>query len=392
MRASYTALLVLTLSVAPLGNSAQGVAQMAQNLKDTNNYLTDATFQVWLPSAEDPVTYSLTLQSDATPADSLSPCEYLIRWESESKSGNHTGFSAYFDGSHYRYRNNRLQEYHFTDNPAAFRPVAGPGVQSQAQFADLLPQFLALRMEEIANDTAYDYKFHPDTIVSGKRAVVIDGTKRTQGYDSQYFTYAFDFDTQLPMKIELETSPGTISEQIISVKYEPGSRENRIEYNEDALVAQWPEVFEKYRESTFRAESLKGQPLPSFSCQALNDDKRMEHLRGEGLVRTSIFVFLDPEVASTQATIQDVRSAANQLPTTVDIIWVFQGNHEDEISELLGSLMPAEAALTSAGSLIRNCGVNLYPTILVVGSDGIVREVTIAYNQNLSEIVISNVL
>ncbi len=392
MRALKT-LLALTLSVVPLGNRAQGVAQLAESLANLPAYLQEATFEVLLPSAEVPITYDLILQS-ALPesADSLAPCDYVIRWHSITPSGPLEGFSAYFDGNHYRYRNNRLQEYHYSDNPLVFKPEGSVGVQNQAQFSDLLPQFLAERLTEIATDTAFEYVFHPDTLINKRRAIAVDGTKRVQGYDSQYFTYAFDYDTQLPLSIDLETSPGTISEQIITVTYHPETTASTIGYSEEALMQQWPEVFEKYRESSFRAENLTGQPLPGFSCQLLGEDLRLEHLRGERLMHPAVLVFLDPKVASTAATIADVRAGIAQLPNTVDVVWAFNSNHTQEIEELLGEMPAEEKAITSVGSLIRNCGVNLYPTLFFVSADGIIRDVAIAYNQNLPEIVIEKAL
>ncbi|MCC8119756.1 MAG: hypothetical protein LIP09_13565 [Bacteroidales bacterium] len=366
---------------------------MAESLSALSDYLTDATFEVLLPSAENPIVYDLTLQSDLAAApDSLAPCDYVIRWNAITPSGPLSGFSAYFDGNHYRYRNNRLQEYHYADNPSVFTPEGTQGVQMQAQFADLLPQFLAIRLNEIATDTAFEYTFHPDTLINKRRAIAIDGIKRVHGYDSQYFTYTFDYDSKLPLSIDLETSPGTISEQIITVTYKPSTDAKHISYTEDALMAEWPEVFEKYRESTFRAESLTGQPLPNFSCQLLGSDLRLEHQRGEALQRPALLVFLDPDVNSTAATIADVRQGASMLPGTIDIVWAFKSNHEAEIEELLGQLPPEEKALTSVGSLIRNCGVNLYPTLFFISADGTIKDVVIAYNQTLPEIVIEKAL
>lgn len=396
MRASH-ALFALSLIVNPLGTNAQGIVQFCDRLISAPEYMADAKFEVLLPSHEEPVTYRLTLQSEAR-ADSLAPCDYVIRWDTDSPSGQVTGFSAYFDGNHYRYRNNRLQEYHMAANSTVFTPNGkadadfATGVQNQAQFADLLPQYIGHRLKQFITDTCYRYAFHADTIVQGRHATVIDGVKRTGGYDAQYFTYVFDCKTGLPMYTDILTGPGSISEQVITVKYMPQASQAALEYTEDALIEQWPEVFERYRESTFGAESLVGNYLPDFSCQIVGSTDRMTHMRGEALGNPTVFVALNPEVSSTQATIEAVREARDILPSNIDIIYAFNTNHTAEIEEIIASPIAGEKTLSSASSLLRNCGINMFPTIIFASSDGKVQDVSLGFNNSLSSIVIEKAM
>lgn len=392
MRASH-ALFVLSLIVNPLGMFAQGVVQFCDQLISTPEYIAEAKFEVLLPSHEDPVTYQLILQSHAA-TDSLAPCNYVIRWNTDSPSGLLSGFSAYFDGNHYRYRNNRLQEYHMAANSTVFMPGGKPeasyatGVQNQAQFADLLPQYIGHKLKQIVADTCYHYAFHPDTIVQARRSIVIDGVKRTGGYDAQYFTYVFDHDTGLPVLTDILTGPGSISEQVITVNYMHPASETPVAYTEEALIDHWPEVFERYRESTFGAESLVGNFMPDFSCQIVGIPDRMTHMRGTALDHPTIFVALNPEVASTKSTIRAVRDAKDMLPSNIEIIFAFNTNHTDEIDDLIGLQMSGEKSLSSASSLLRNCGINMFPTIIFAGSDGKVQDVSIGFNNDLPSIVI----
>lgn len=397
MRA-YHALLALILVSTPLRNSAQGVEHLAARLAQMPEYEADVKFEVLLPSAEDPVTYDAALQSQLpAQTDTLSPCDFLIRWEAMSNSGPREGFSAYFDGNYYRYRNQRLQEYHFESSPQAFIP-SGPGsqlttgVHSSDQFAPLLPQFLSLKMAEMAaNPDAYVYTFHPDTIVAGRRSIVVDGTRRNAGYDAEYFTYVYDYDTAQPVLIDRTTSPGSISEQLVTATYTPPSSAP-IQITEEAMIEQWPEVFEKYRQSTFRAESLVGNPLPDFSAQILGTDQRIHYNRGEGFQSPTVIVFLDPAVSSTTATIEAVRQAMEQLPMPIDALWAFNTNDTAEIEEVILPLGPSEKALPSSGALIRNCGITLFPTLVLVDSQGIVKDVITGFNNQLASLVIQKAI
>lgn len=380
----------------PSGAAARGIGDLADFLMTLPQYGATAHFEVLLPSAREPVEYDMELRS-AMPeqADTLAPCHYVISWTAHSPSGPRTGFSAYFDGSHYRYRNERLQEYHASESLMPFQPRgAGSqlryGVQCQAQFADLLPQFLGARLAEMESDTAYVYEYHADTLVAGgRRAIVVEGVKRAAGYDAQVFAYTFDRDTRLPLQAEIESSPGSISEQLVTVVY--GADELApAEMTEEGLMEMWPEVFEKYRQDNFRAEHLVGAYLPGFSCPQLAGE-RYAHHRGDALERPTVIAVIDPEVASAAQTIEAVRQAAAQAPTAVDVVWAFATNRSDEAASLAGELQPGERALVSAGSLARSCGVALYPTLLIVGRDGKVADVVTGHNKELASTVIQKI-
>ena len=105
--------------------------------------------------------------------------------------------------------------------------------------------------------------------------------------------------------------------------------------------------------------------MPSFSCRTLASG-RMEHTYGDAMPRPTLFVFLDPGVNSTAATVADVRSAASQAPVAAEIVWVFTDNRTDTASEILGDIPAEESALISAHSLVRDCGITLYPTLIMV--------------------------
>lgn len=379
-----------------LSLSAQGAADLSTFLSNLDDYAADASFEVLLPQAEDPVVYDIVLNSITAPGDSLSTCDYIISWKTQSPSGIMSGFSAYYDGNHYRYRNNRLQEYHASASLLPFMPQ-GPGsqnrgVHSTAQFVDLLPQSLGARIKEITVDSSYIYSFHPDTIISGQKAIVIDGAKRGNGYDVALFSYVFDKETLLPLSSEIISSPGSISEQTINVTYSPDATFKIKTVNEDALMEMWPDIFEKFRESTFKAENLVGTPIPPFSCQILGDSGRMSHHSDQRLEHPAVFVFLNPEVTTSQATVSAIRDAVDSAPLDIDIIWVLSGNDSDAAASLTGDNRQGETTLISARGFVRDCGVTLYPTIIIADRNAIVKDVTPGFNKDMSTVVLQKVM
>lgn len=389
MRAKLSQL-VLIFVACPLSILAQGAEQLGKSLLNITEYTGSAKFEALLPSAADPVVYDVQLQSSA-PADTLAPCSYSITWSTETPSGPLTGFSAYFDGHHYRFRNSKLQEYHLEEGETPFLP-AGPGsqaqgVQSRAQFADLLPQFIGAKMIEIASDTSYIYTYDPEKVIGGKRRIVVEGVKMSSGYETQRFTYVFDKETLMPVLIDQINSPGSISEQLVTVNYGPADQEP-VELTEQGLMQRWPDAFERFRQSTFRVENLVGQALPSFSCQMAGTPERYTHNVGEPLDASTIIVALDPAVGTNAATVQALRRAMEQLPVRAEILWAFKTNKEDEAIAAIGRLEDDEKALLSTTSLMRDAGVTLFPTIIICSADGKVKEVICGYNNNIEEIVI----
>lgn len=382
--------LVLILFACPLSILAQGAEQLGASLLHTSEYSGKATFEALLPSAADPVIYEVELQSEFS-TDSLAPCSYYITWATQSPSGPLTGFSAYFDGHHYRFRNNKLQEYHFSENETAFLPggegTMDQGVQSRAQFADLLPQFLGAKMIEIATDSAYSYTFHPDTLVNRKRSIVVDGVKMSRGYETQRFTYVFDKETLMPVLIDQVNSPGSISEQLVTVAYGQSEQEP-FSLSEQSLMERWPDAFERFRQNTFRVENLVGEAMPAFSCPMAYSADRCTHHAGEPLGVPTVIVALDPSVGTTYETVQSVRRAVEQLPSRTEVYWTFRTNKEDEAVNAIDTIGPDERILLSANGLMRDAGITLFPTIIICSADGKVAEVICGYNNTIEEIVI----
>lgn len=375
----------------------QRAADIAQRLTTLPEYLASARFEVLLPQASEPVEYDVALQSEATPTDTLSPCKYAIIWNTLSAAKPTEGFSAYYDGNHYRFRNHRLQEYHAQSSIDAFMP-SGPerrsksGVQATAQFADLLPQFIGQRISDMAQDSSYIFRIHADTLIRGEKRLAIDGVKRGRGYDVMRYLYVFDKETLYPILTEIENSPGSISEQIVTINYRPWDASEPVDITEEGLMERWPEAFERYRESTFKSENLVGTMLPSFACQQLDAAERYTHNISERFSAPVIIVALDPTVATTSKTIADIRQAVDMAPMELEVLWAFRSNRAEEISGILGSLRHGETALMSANSLLRNCGITMYPTIILADSSSKVTDVVPGFNNETGMIVLQKAM
>lgn len=382
------------LSVSALFVSSAGVlsareadlGELADRLDAIERYDGSARYGVLLPSAADDIVYDVKLHSIKTEGDELSPCDYLIEWTLPTPSGESSGFSAYASKNHFRYRDERLQEYHYDWDSIPFVTGRG-GVQRNAQFAEILPQFLASQLRTIADDQAYSYTFAPDTVYGGQRVALIDAVETRNGYTAREMQFVFDADTALPIKIELENNPGAISEQTVTIEFSNESADVVESFDEDALIDRYPDVFERYRQSNFRVENLPGTLMPTFSLPT-TAGRRYTHHKGEKFVSPVIVAVLDPSVGSTEETVGALRSAVGSLPMNVDLIFAFVSNNADQIGETVSEAGVGETVLMTARSLARDCGVTSFPTLIFVDRDGMVKDTHLGFNKDLSNVVI----
>lgn len=386
-------LLILIATLNPLGGNSQGIDDVIKALEAADRYHAKATYEVVMPAFTNPIVYDIDLASSAAADDGLAPCSYIIDWKVPTPSGHSEGFSTYSSGSHYRYRDNRLQEYHreWDSIPFGLGMANSPkslmkGVQNNAQFTDILPQYIACQLKNIKSDSTYSYRFTPDSIVNGAPLTVIKALQRYKGYDSKEITYFLNPGNYLPARIEIENNPGSIGEQAVTVNYstlEPADTD----YSEKGLISRYPDAFGKYRLSYFKVENLPGTPLPGFSTPTPTGE-RYSRATGDGFHVPTLLVFLDPKVGSAAETIDLVRKGVDSLPMSADVLWVFTGNNIDDIESVVGRPRPGEHTLMSARSLARDCGVSTFPIVLFCNRDGVITGVEIGFNKNLTSDVI----
>ena len=78
------------------------------------------------------------------------------------------------------------------------------------------------------------------------------------------------------------------------------------------------------------------------------------------------------------------------MPRQVDLLLAFMGSNTDQVDEMVGQPQIGETDLFSAKSLARDCGTSVYPTILVVDTQGIVTNVILGFNNSLAQDVIQS--
>ena len=373
------------------------VSDLASRLEALEKYNSSARFTVSMPQMADDVIYDIQLTQQASDSDRLDTDSYLIDWTLTNYENNTHGFSAYYNGNHFRFSGDRLQEYHLDWDSIPFRPaligLRSEGVHRATQFFNILPQGIAAELRRIETDSTWRVVLRADTMIGGRRAVAINSVRRINGVVATEGEYIFDPATALPRRITFENNPGSISEQSVYIEFtdcQPNSSDSESlssPINEKWLADRYPEEFGRFRESNFSIENLPGQRLPGFAL-ATSTGERYARRAGEPFRAPTIIALLDGEGGFTASVIADVRSAVDRMPINADVIWAFTDNVVDRVEPIVGDLRPGEHLLMKARSLVRDCGAASLPTLILADREGNVGNVIIGYNKELASDVI----
>lgn len=376
----------LFLGVANVAGAVD-LQQLAEALKQAENYTTTIDALLTVPMSPNDVEYELKIAATCTQGDTLSPIDYLIAWTHPTSNGQSTGFTSYFKGNLYRYRDgDRLKEYHADANITPF--TSSVPIQSSVQFYELIPQVIGQQIESMMADSVFLLKFYPDTVFNGDKAIVLKAVEFLKGSTIGELTFVFDHESLMPRYINKEMSPMSISEQTLTYKYREAGGDIMLPRSETELIALYPDQFANFREGNYGLNSLKGRPLPSFSLPRLGGD-RYTSVKGQSISMPTVMVFLDEGVGSTPDVIKLTRKALDAVPMSTQVVWVFISNRQDDIADLFSSDdFVAETVLYSGRTMVKDFGVTETPSFIFIDRKGIVRDTATGFNNDLSEIVI----
>ncbi|MCM1021014.1 MAG: hypothetical protein NC343_00130 [Muribaculum sp.] len=389
-------ILLAMLCACPFVGFAQSINGVIEKMRRVECYQATVDYQV-LMSLQSDVNYTVALESQSSPTDTLAPCSYLISWRLSPDADSISGFCAYAGGDMYQFRGDRMQEYHYEQSPAVFGSSGSetaplPGIQMRGQFANLLPQFIASEIAAVISDPHYQWKFTSDTVVGAGKCSLFEARMLIDGTVCKELTYGFDRTSCMPLFSEAENNPGALAEQTILCRYIYASEPATCTpITERRLSDTYPRVFDAFRESTFTINNLPSQPLPTIALPTTTGE-RYTHHRGDGFAHPTLVVLISACSEFAQATVADVRRGVSTLPDNVDVIWAFTDNNINDIETVVIRPEPGEHLLQSAKALARDCGASVMPVIIFVGTDGSVNNVIVGYNKNLANDVIEKAM
>ena len=386
LASSFVSLILMSMTIVDV--EAVTPRDVASNLTAMGTFCGRATVEVQLPMSNDnEIKYSIDLLSIESENDSLSPVSYLIDWTLPTPMGVSHGFTSYFNGNLYRFRDGApLQEYHFDKNPDPFLVSAVP-VQKGVQFLDILPVYVGEEINNMLDDSTFTVRWWEDTVFNGSKVNVLKARRIVNDLEVGNWLIVLNPETDKPILVEKEMSPGSVGEQTVIVRYDECAFAKTLPLSEEQLVDLYPQEFSNFRQDSWKLERLVGKNLPGFSLP-MSDGSRFSHSKGETLSSPSIFVFLEENLPSTPQFIEDLRQTVAALPFNVDIYWIFLSNRLDEIAETVGRTFPGEVVLTSGRNITKDFGVTVTPSTLLASRQGEVLEIIQGLNNDLQQIVI----
>lgn len=388
---SPVVLAMLSLAANAAMPETDALHGIASRLDSLHGFESEARFTVSMPQLAEDVVYELRLTEQPAPADPLGCNAYLIDWRMPAHEDAH-GFSAYYDGNHFRYAGERLQEYHLNQDSIPFLPLAvgsrGPGVHRSVQFYSFLPQAIAAEMRKMASDTSYRVVCHSDTTVGGRKLTGVDAVMLSRGgVTALEAEYLFDPESGMPVRVRLENNPGSISEQSVWVDYLSPHPSTGAPIDERMLAERYPDAFSIYRESNYTIENLPGQRLPGFALPTPTAE-RYSRRAGDPLRKSAVLAILDASQGFTPQVVGELRKAVAVMPVDGQLIMAFVDNVADRVEEITGPLRLDETILMNSRALARDCGAASLPAILIVDKAGVVRNVIVGFNNELASDVI----
>lgn len=143
------------------------IEDVAEKMERISPYQAKIDYRVSLAMTDQDVEYTLLMATSTHPEDKLLGYDYLIDWTLSSAETPSSGFTAYFSGECYRYRNQRLQEYHMQWDSIPFISADG-GVQRNGQFVDLLPQSISGELQMMLDDSNYKLSYRSSVSGNGR--------------------------------------------------------------------------------------------------------------------------------------------------------------------------------------------------------------------------------
>ena len=362
---------------------ARAFLSAADCLDRAGRYSGEVKYSVALPMADDDVVYNIRLSSADCPSDTLLGFSYLIDWQLPVNEGADTvaGFTDYYPGHLYIYRDRRLREYHHDWDSIPFGGKSG-GVQRSGQFVDLFPRIIAARLREMASDSTYTLSVARGN-VEGAPALLLKARRILNGQECLQSEYSLDPSTLMPLRISSLFNPGMLGEQEVTALYGASSLPAPPAAEEE-IIALYPTIFDRYRTSNYSVETLRGEPMPGFALPTLTGERYMRN-KGDRFPNPTVVALLDPDVDTTAETVALLRRALDRLPSQTDLIFAFKSSDIDTVEALTGRLRPGEICLLSAAPLVRSTGANAFPAILLCDADGTVSSVILGFSSTLAD-------
>lgn len=375
--------------VSMLIHSQIPIDSIIRKLENIQSCKATALYSVTQPLTDDVVDYTLDMTYQKTPSDSLGGTAYYIEITDghPAVKGN---FYCYSSGDYFNFANQRLREYHASENAEPFRTRQSddytiPGVHLSGLFVSELPSEIVKELRRFKDNPDTKISITTDSAYGEPSNIIISVIEQKKDIPLREITYKFDANTFLPKFKEIVNSPGHIASQTLTTHYEDVKINPILPddyFTEKQLLREKPEIMASFRKGNFRAEQLKGHPAPEFSLPALSENNsRYTLTSGKNM---KILLFADTKASFCPPAIEQLDSLCQEEKTEFKILFKEAARSDIEKYREENDLTN-NPPLYNASNVAAQYGVTGFPTVFLLTPDNKIADIYVGYSPDLSQ-------
>ncbi len=365
------------------------IDSVINRLEKLPSYQATVLYSISQPLTDDVVDYTLDVATRQVPSDTLGGTEYYMEVVDghPAVKGN---FYCYSSGNYFNFANQRLREYHASENAEPFRPRQSddyiiPGIHQSGLFVSELPNETAKELRRLCNNPEAKMTVSLDSAYGEPSSITVSVVEQKNDLPLREIIYKFDAKTYLPKYKEIINSPGHVASQTLTTRYEE-TIENPLfpddYFTEVRLLREKPEIMASFRKSNFRADRLKGHLAPEFSLPVLSDEnKRFVLAPGKDV---TVLLFADTKASFCLPAIEQLDSLCREEGTELRVL--FKESSRSDVEKYWGEALSIEGEpLYNASNTSIQYGVVGFPTVFLLTPENRISEVYIGYSPDLTE-------
>lgn len=384
------------LSVSTLIFGQTSLDSIIKKLDNIQNYRARVLYSITQPLTDGVVDYTLDMAYRKTPSDTLGGASYYIEI-TDGHPAVKGDFYCYCQGDYFNFANQRLREYHASENASPFLSRQSddyiiPGVHLSGLFVGELPGEMMKELYRFRNNPNVRISVTTDSAYGEASSITVFVEEQKRDLPLREITYKFDANTLLPTFKEVVNSPGHMASQTVTTRYEEAQTELDFPddyFSEKRLLREKPEIMATFRKGSFRAEQLKGHPAPEFSLPLLNETGERFILTPDEKIK--VLLFVDTKASFCPPAIERLDSLCRETNTELKVL--FKENSRSDVERYWEeSGLKCEDPLYNASNVFIQYGVTGFPSAFLLTPENKIADIYIGYSPDLPQQVADGIM
>lgn len=356
-------------------------------LDDIQGFRSRVSYSITQPLTDGVVDYTLDMAYRKMASDTLGGASYYIEI-TDGHPAVKGDFYCYCKGDYFNFANQRLREYHASENVAPFLSRQSddyiiPGVHLSGLFVGELPGEMKKELCRFRDNPNAHISVTTDSAYGEASNITVFVEEQRRDLPLREITYKFDAKSLLPTYKEVVNSPGHMASQTVTTRYEEtltGLDFPDDYFSEKRLLRDKPEIMASFRKGNFRAEQLRGRPAPDFSLPTLSEGVQRFTLTPSQEMK--VLLFVDTKASFCPPAIERLDSLCRETNTELKVL--FKENSRSDVEKYWEeSGLKCEAPLYNASNVFIQYGVTGFPSAFLLTPDNDIADIYIGYSPDL---------